>query len=59
MREYADRYKFRVNYYAVLFVITVALAYFSIFSYIFLIPVGILLFTSILNAQNDKLHYDK
>lgn len=59
MREYADRYKFRVKYYTVLFVITVALAYFSIFSYIFLIPVGILLFTSILNAQNDKLHYDK
>ena len=59
MREYADRYKFRVNYYVVLFVITVMFVYFSIFSYMFLIPVGILLLTSILNTKNDKLHYDK
>lgn len=59
MREYADRYNFRVNYYAVLFVITVVLVCSSVFSYMFLIPVGILLFTSIINAKNDKLHYSK
>lgn len=59
MHEYENRYVFRVKYYAVLFIVTGAMACFSTLPCVFLIPVCILLLTSIFNARNDKLHYGK
>ena len=59
MHEYEDRYIFRVKYYVALIVLTVFFICFSVFPYTFVIPVGILLLTSILNVKNEKLHYER
>lgn len=59
MHKYNDRYSFRVKYYIVLFFFTIHACYYLSLSVMFIIPVIILLVTSIVNVHNSKLHYDK
>ncbi len=59
MHDYADRYAFRVKYYVAMLLLTAAAVCMSLLPIVYVAPVLLLLFTSILNARCGRLRYDK
>lgn len=59
MPAYSERYAFRVKYYSILLVISIACAVCHLLPYTYLLPVLLLLMTSIISRKHENLHYEK
>lgn len=59
MHDYSERYSFRIKYYLIFFVITVMGVVFSMLPYINILPVALLLTTSVISKRHENLHYEK
>ena len=59
MHDYSERYVFRIKYYSILCVITIVCVVYNILPYIYLLPVMLLLLTSIISRNHKNLHYEK
>ena len=59
MHDYSERYAFRVKYYSILLVISIVCAACQLLPYIYLLPVFLLLLTSIMSRNHENLHYEK
>jgi len=59
MSSYEERYIFRIKYYVALLIVTVLTTIFGGLSSICVIPIVILLVSSIMTYKNKRLQYNK
>lgn len=59
MHDYSERYGFRVKYYSIFLVISIVCTACQLLPYVYLLPVILLLLTSIISKNHESLHYEK
>lgn len=59
MHDYSCRYAFRLKYYAIILVVTAVTVWRALLPYTCVVPIALLLFTSLLNVRSKRMRYDK